>query len=134
MLHSRTFDSFLEPWLCVRVPRMAEYSRQLAEFYDWTSTDVDAQANYTDRYAPPALETYDQAGEVVNRIVLNRWYDQQHTEVYRRGIIGLPYLEKAPHLLTFAMGYPAVAVGHQPALPGHAHRSRGLCTREPCSR
>ncbi|HME57676.1 MAG TPA: acyl-CoA dehydrogenase family protein, partial [Terracidiphilus sp.] len=50
-------------------------------------------------------ETYDRNGEVVNRIVANRWYDEQHEELYRRGIIGLPYAEKAPHLLTFTMGY-----------------------------
>jgi alkylation response protein AidB-like acyl-CoA dehydrogenase len=103
--HSHTFDPFLEPWLNLRVPRMAEYSRHLAEFYGWVRPDVDAQANYTDRYAPPALETYDRHGEVVNRIVLNRWYEQQHEEVYRRGIVGLPYVEKAPHLLSFAMGF-----------------------------
>jgi acyl-CoA dehydrogenase len=42
---------------------------------------------------------------VVNRIVANRWYEDQHQELYRRGIIGLPYSENAPHLLTFAMGY-----------------------------
>lgn len=100
-----TFDSYLEPWLLARVPRLAAYSGQLAEFYDWVSTDVDAQANYTDRYAPPALETYDRNGEVVNRIVANRWYEEQHCELYRRGIIGLPYAEDAPHLLTFTMGY-----------------------------
>ena len=100
-----SFDSYLEPSLMARVPRMAAYSRQLAEFYDWVSTEVDAQANYTDRYAPPALETYDGDGEVVNRIVANRWYEEQHQDLYRRGIIGLPYAEKAPHLLTFAMGY-----------------------------
>ena len=105
MPHSHTYDAYLEPWLSVRVPRMAEYSGQLAEFHDWVRTEVDAQANYTDRYAPPALETYDRQGEVVNRIVLNRWYDEQHQEVYRRGIIGLPYVEKAPHLVTFTMGY-----------------------------
>src|SRR5450759_2460547 len=105
MNDSTSFDHYLEPWLTARVPRMAEYSRQLADFYDWVRTEVDAQANYTDRYAPPALETYDRDGEVVNRVVLNRWYDQQHQELYRRGIIGLPYAEKAPHLLTFAMGY-----------------------------
>jgi alkylation response protein AidB-like acyl-CoA dehydrogenase len=105
MAHSHSFDSYLEPWLTLRVPRVAEYSRQLAEFYDWARTEVDAQANYTDRYAPPALETYDRTGEVINRVVLNRWYDEQHTEVYRRGVVGLPYIEKAPHLVTFAMGY-----------------------------
>lgn len=105
MSNSCTFDPYLEPWLRVRVPRLADYSSQLAEFHDWVRTEVDAQANYTDRYAPPALETYDRNGDVVNRIVANRWYDQQHCELYRRGIIGLPYAENAPHLLTFTMGY-----------------------------
>lgn len=105
MTDSRSFDLYLEPWLTARVPRMADYSAQLAGFRDWVCTEVDAQANYTDRYAPPALETYDRNGEVVNRIVLNRWYDDQHNDLYRRGIVGLPYAENAPHLLTFAMGY-----------------------------
>ncbi len=105
MAQSHSFDSLLQPWLCLRDPRMVEYGQPLAGFSRWTRTEVDAQANYTDRYAPPVLEAYDCAGEVVNHVVLNRWYDEQHTEVYRRGIVGLPYLEKAPHLLTFAMGY-----------------------------
>lgn len=100
-----TFDPYLEPWLTGRVPRMAGYSSQLAEFREWVLTEVDAQANYTDRYAPPALETYDRNGEIINRIVINRWYEEQHAELYRRGIIGLPYSEGAPHLLTFTMGY-----------------------------
>ena len=100
-----SFDSYLEPWLTSRVPSMAQYSQALAEFYDWVATEVDAQANYTDRYAPPALETYDRNGEVINHIVVNPWYDEQHRELYRRGIIGLPYSEGAPHLLTFTMGF-----------------------------
>jgi len=105
MGRAETFDRYLEPLLVARVPRLADYSSQLAEFYDWVRTEVDAQANYTDRYAPPALETYDRDGQVVNRIVANRWYEEQHCELYRRGIIGLPYAEEAPHLLTFTMGY-----------------------------
>jgi acyl-CoA dehydrogenase len=105
MSDSHSFDLYLEPWVIARVPRMADYRRQLTDFHYWVHTEVDAQANYTDRYAPPALETYDRDGEVVNRIVANRWYEEQHQELYRRGIIGLPYAEKAPHLLTFAMGY-----------------------------
>ena len=52
---------------------MAGYSERLAEFHDWVLTEVNAQANYTDRYAPPALETYDRNGEVVNWVVRNRW-------------------------------------------------------------
>src|SRR5271165_2209996 len=105
MTNLKSFDTYLEPWLLSRVPRMADYGTQLAEFRDWVISDVDAQANYTDRYAPPVLETYDRNGEVVNRIVANRWYEEQHREVYRRGIIGWPYAENAPHLLTFTMGY-----------------------------
>ena len=105
MTDSRSFDPYLEPWLLARVRRLADYREKLSDFRDWVLKEVDAQANYTDRYAPPALETYDRNGEVVNRIVANRWYEDQHQECYRRGIIGLPYAENAPHLLTFAMGY-----------------------------
>src|SRR6202451_4262177 len=104
MNNSSSFDLYLEPWLTARVARIGDYSRQLAEFHDWVRTEVDAQANYTDRYAPPTLETYDRNGDLVNRIVANPWYEEQHRELYRRGIIGLPYAEKAPHLLTFVMG------------------------------
>ena len=100
-----SFDTYVEPWLLSRNPRMAEYRELLAGFRDWVLTEVNAQASYTDRYAPPALETYNRYGEVVNRVVTNRWYEEQHQEVYRRGIIGLPYSENAPHLLTFTMGY-----------------------------
>jgi hypothetical protein len=105
MAHTHSFDPSLQPWLTARAPRLADYSQQLADFRHWVYSEVDPQANYTDRYAPPALETYDRDGEVVNHIVVNRWYDEQHQEIYRRGIVGLPYAEKAPHLLTFAMGY-----------------------------
>jgi alkylation response protein AidB-like acyl-CoA dehydrogenase len=105
MADTHSFDPYLEPWLTARVPRLADYGQKLADFRHWVYTQVDAQANYTDRYAPPALETYDRDGEVVNHVVVNRWYDEQHQELYRRGIIGLPYAENAPHLLTLAMGY-----------------------------
>jgi len=105
MTGRQSFDTYLEPWVTSRDPRMADYSERLAEFCDWVLTEVNAQANYTDRYAPPALETYDRNGEVVNQVVTNRWYEEQHQDVYRRGMIGLPYSKNAPHLLTFTMGY-----------------------------
>jgi len=105
MWKSETFDSYLESLLLARDARMKGYVERLRDFRDWVLTEVDAQANYTDRYAPPALQAYDRDGEVVNRIVANPQYDEQHQETYRRGIIGLPYQEAAPHLLSFVMGY-----------------------------
>ena len=105
MADHASFDAYLEPILVARQPRLRPYLQKLSEFRDWVLTEVEEQANYTDRYAPPALETYDRAGEVVNRIVSNPRYDEQHQEIYRRGVIGLPYAEGAPHLLSFAMGY-----------------------------
>jgi alkylation response protein AidB-like acyl-CoA dehydrogenase len=100
-----SFDAYLEPLLISREPGLRAYLPRLAEFRRWVLTDVDAQANYTDRYAPPALETYDRSGAVANRVVVNPWYDAQHQEIYGRGAIGLPYSEAAPHLLSFSMGF-----------------------------
>ncbi len=100
-----TFDSFVQPVLVTREPRLAPYLERLANFQQWVLTEVEAQANYTDRYAPPALQAYDRDGNVSNRIVANSLYDAQHQEAYRRGVIGLPYTEGAPHLVSFAMGF-----------------------------
>jgi len=100
-----SFDAYLEPFLISREPRLRGYVNKLAEFRRWVLTEVDAQANYTDRYAPPSLETYDRSGSIANRVVANPWYEAQHQEIYRRGAIGLPYSEAAPHLLSFTMGY-----------------------------
>lgn len=100
-----TFDRFLQPVLVSRDPRINTYLERLASFRDWVLTEVDAQANYTDRYAPPALEAWGRDGNVINRIVANSLYDEQHQECYRRGIIAVPYEESAPHLVSFAMGY-----------------------------
>jgi acyl-CoA dehydrogenase len=101
---STGFDSYLQPVLVAREPRLTSHLQRLADFSDWVRTDVEAQANYTDRYAPPALQTYDRDGNIINRIIANPAYDAQHQEAYRRGVIGLPYAEGAPHLLSFVMG------------------------------
>lgn len=100
-----SFDSYLEPLLKARETRITPYLQRLLDFRDWVLSEVDAQANYTDRYAPPALEAYDREGRVANRVVLNPWYDAQHQEAYRRGIIAFPYTDSAPHLVSFIMGY-----------------------------
>jgi len=100
-----SFDRYLQSFLLGRQPRLQSYVGKLRDFREWVLTEVEAQANYTDRYAPPSLQTYDRNGELVNRIIANSQYDAQHQEAYRRGIIGLPYKESAPHLLSFTMGY-----------------------------
>ena len=105
MASRASFDVYLEPMIVARQPKLRPYLQKLSEFRDWVLTEVDEQANYTDRYAPPSLETYDRNGEVVNRIVSSPRYDEQHQEIYRRGAIGLPYAKGAPHLLSFTMGY-----------------------------
>jgi alkylation response protein AidB-like acyl-CoA dehydrogenase len=102
---STGFDSFLQPVLVRREPRITSHLQRLAEFRPWVLAEVDTQANYTDRYAPPSLQTYDRDGNIINRIIATPLYDAQHQECYRRGIIGLPYAEGAPHLLSFAMGF-----------------------------
>ena len=81
MHEDKTFDAYLEPLLATRSPRLCDYAAKLAEFRHWVLSEVDAQANYTDRYAPPSLETYDRNGEVVNRVVSNPLYDSQHQEI-----------------------------------------------------
>ncbi|MBB6096877.1 alkylation response protein AidB-like acyl-CoA dehydrogenase [Deinobacterium chartae] len=105
MTTSPGYDDFLTAHLERRQPQMLRYRADLEDFARWVAGDVDAQANYTDRYAPPQLQTYDRRGETVNHIVFNPWYEEQHREVYRRGILARPYLEGAPHLLSFTMGY-----------------------------
>ena len=100
-----SFDPYLQSFLLGCQPRLQSYVGKLRDFREWVLTEVEAQANYTDRYAPPSLQTYDRNGELVNRIIANSQYDAQHQEAYRRGIIGLPYKESAPHLLSFTMGY-----------------------------
>jgi alkylation response protein AidB-like acyl-CoA dehydrogenase len=105
MSNRGSFDPYIEPFLVVRQPKLRPYLQKLSEFHDWVLTEVEEQANYTDRYAPPSLQTYDRNGDVVNRIVSNPRYDEQHQEIYRRGAVGRPYVESAPHLLSFTMGY-----------------------------
>ena len=100
-----TYDAYLAERLEARVPGFDRYRDELTEFHRWVLTEVDAQAAMTDRDLPPRLETYDRDGRVVNRIVLNPTYAAQHDALYTRGIVGRPYHDGAPHLLSFAMGY-----------------------------
>ncbi|MSO65267.1 MAG: hypothetical protein EXQ85_05630 [Alphaproteobacteria bacterium] len=67
---------------------------------------VDEAAEFTDRVAPPVLESYTREGQLVNRIRHNPAWDRVAREVYERGAVGLNYTaDPAPYLVTFAMGY-----------------------------
>ncbi|MBN2615351.1 MAG: acyl-CoA dehydrogenase family protein [Bacteroidales bacterium] len=84
-----------------------ERNRQsLSDFGLWVGTEVDEQAEYSDRYAEPKLEAFEKYGNKTNRIVFNPWYKKAHAEAYARGIIGKAYGENPePHLISFVMGY-----------------------------
>ncbi len=78
----------------------------LASFGAWVGSTLDEEAEYTDRYGRPILATYDRDGETVNEIEQNPLWRAASDEVYRRGAVGLNYLDDpAPYFITFAMGY-----------------------------
>ncbi|HWA44485.1 MAG TPA: acyl-CoA dehydrogenase family protein [Hypericibacter adhaerens] len=84
----------------------ARWEPMLGEFGAWVGDAVDRAAAYTDREAPPYLETYDAQGRVANRITRNPAWAAASREAYRRGVIGLNYVsDPAPFEVTFAMGY-----------------------------
>ena len=79
---------------------------RLSDFGAWAATAVDEQADYTNRFAPPLLETFDQSGRARSAVRHNPLYAAVHREVYERGIVGLNYgRAPRPYTLTFAMGY-----------------------------
>ncbi|NNG04356.1 MAG: acyl-CoA dehydrogenase, partial [Inquilinus sp.] len=85
---------------------MARFGGHLEEFGAWAGGPLDEQAEYSDRHAPPRLESHGPDGEATGRVILNPAYRACHAEAYRRGVIGFAFgKEPAPHLLSFAMGY-----------------------------
>ena len=88
------------PWLT------EEDEERLDAFGTWAATAVDAQADYTNRFAPPVLETLDEDGRPRSAVRHNPLYAAVHREVYERGIVGLNHgPAPRPFTLTFAMGY-----------------------------
>lgn len=90
-----------------RAPQLlSRHGRRLSEFGAWVGGPLDAQAAYSDRYAPPRLESHGPDGARLGRVVSNPAYLECHREAYRRGVVGLAYADKlAPHALCFVMGY-----------------------------
>ena len=88
------------PWLS------EDDAERLSSFGGWVASVVDEQADYTNRFAPPVLETLDEGGRPRSAVRHNPLYAAVHREVYERGIVGLNYgPEPRPFTLTFAMGY-----------------------------
>ena len=88
------------PWLT------DDDAERLSSFGAWVATTVDEQADYTNRFAPPVLETLDEGGRARSVVRHNPLYAAVHREVYEHGIVGLNYgPERRPFTLTFAMGY-----------------------------
>ena len=83
---------------------LAEHGERLADFGAWAGGELDAQAAYTDRWAPPRLDSHGPDGAAAGHVVQNPRYVAAHQEAYRRGTIGLAF-NGAPHLLSFTMGY-----------------------------
>lgn len=81
-------------------------AERLARFGAWVATEVEAQADYTNRFAPPVLETLDEGGRARSAVRHNPLYAAVHREVYAHGVVGLNHGPgRRPFALTFAMGY-----------------------------
>ena len=100
-------DRNLQALLGRTAPWLTEADRdRLSGFGGWVAGPVDEQADYTNRFAPPVLETLDADGTPRSAVRHNPLYEAAHREVYERGIVGLNYGDKPrPYTLTFAMGY-----------------------------
>lgn len=82
----------------------------LSAFGAWVSGPLEAQARYSDRFAPPrdvdVLTTAGVPGAKTKKIIFNPAYLEVQREVYRQGAIGLAYAgKKTDHLPSFVLGY-----------------------------
>lgn len=86
---------------------LARNEKRLGDYGAWVGTELETQASYSDRFAPPRLQTHDKQGKKHSTVIFNPAYEQAHQDAYRRGTIGLSFADKKaePHLLSFTMGY-----------------------------
>ncbi|MEQ8964663.1 MAG: acyl-CoA dehydrogenase family protein [Azospirillaceae bacterium] len=106
-LNAFTTDRGLRARLALVAPDLlADHGARLDDFGAWVAGPLDEQAAYTDRHAPPRLETHDRDGAAVGRVIVNPAYRDCHMEAYRRGAIAAAFGPgAAPHRLSFVMGY-----------------------------
>ena len=106
-LNAFTADRNLIALLNRRAPKLLKsQGKRLSDFGAWVAGPLDAQAAYSDRHAPPRLESFGARGERLGRVILNPDSQACHQEAYRRGTIGLAFAGKAPapHALSVVMG------------------------------
>lgn len=85
---------------------LRQQQKRLTEFGAWVAETIAPQADYTDLYGRPELETHDKHGNLVNRVRHNPLFLDCRQELHRRGILWLNYgPQPAPFLLTFSLGY-----------------------------
>lgn len=85
---------------------LARQHRRLTAFGAFAGGPVDEAADYTDRFAPPRLETYDRDGRIANHIQHNPGWDAVSAEAYAQGAVGLAFApHNEPFIIPFAMGY-----------------------------
>ncbi len=86
---------------------LARNEHRLSDYGAWVGSTLEAQASYSDRFAPPRLQTHDKQGKKHSTVIFNPAYEQAHQDAYRRGTIGLAFADKnaQPHVLSFTMGY-----------------------------
>lgn len=100
------WDRNLQALLARIAPDMvAQHGARLTDFGAWAGNELNSQAAYTDRWAPPKLDSHGPDGAAAGHVVQNPRYVDAHQEAYRRGTIGLAFTGQAPHLLSFTMGY-----------------------------
>src|SRR5262249_10818027 len=70
---------------------LARHGDVLHKVGAWVGNEADAEAAYTDRFAPPVLEPYDAQGLLVNRIRHNPKWEETVKTATRLGFVGLNY-------------------------------------------
>lgn len=101
-------DRNLQALLAATAPDMlARNAQRLADFGAWAGGPLDEQAAYSDRVAPPQLQTHDRHGHKQSRVIFNPQYEEAHQDAYRRGAIGAAFAAQnpEPHLYSFTLGY-----------------------------
>lgn len=105
-------DDNLQRFLQRKFPGLLQRQEaRLRDLGEWVGGELDAQAEYSDRYVPPVIQAQPgirgQTGPRRNQVIFNPRYEEAQREIYRRGVVGLSFADPnpEPHSLSFVMGY-----------------------------